>query len=115
MGLPISKSALDRLGVRLASSDSITESDLQELAIVASAYQSSLDRTKLRLGQLGYSATTRVKTTGTLIEKLHRESARLSQVQDLAGARIVIEDRAKQNEAVERIKEVFAIWEVAAK
>lgn len=107
MGLPVSKSALDRLGVRLASSDSITESDLQELAIVASAYQSSLDRTKLRLGQLGYSATTRVKTTGTLIEKLQRESARLSQVQDLAGARIVVVNRAEQNDAVNEIREVF--------
>jgi ppGpp synthetase/RelA/SpoT-type nucleotidyltranferase len=107
MGLPVSKSALDRLGVRLASSDSISESDLQELAIVASAYQSALDRAKLHLGQLGYSATTRVKTTGTLIEKLQRESARLSQVQDLAGARIVVVNRAKQNDAVNEIREVF--------
>jgi ppGpp synthetase/RelA/SpoT-type nucleotidyltranferase len=111
MGLPVSKTALDRLGVRLASSDSITESDLQELAIVARAYQSALDRAKLHLGQLGYSATTRVKTTGTLIEKLQRESARLSQVQDLAGARIVVVNRAEQNDTVNEIREVFECLE----
>ena len=107
MSLPVSKSALDRLGVRLISSDPITESDLQELAFVAHAYQTALDQTKLHLGQLGYSATTRVKTTGTLIEKLQRESTRLSQVQDLAGARIVVANRAEQNDAVNQIRKAF--------
>lgn len=107
MSLPVSKSALDRLGVRLISSDPITESDLQELAFVAHAYQTALDHTKLHLGKLGYSATTRVKTTGTLIEKLQRESTRLSQVQDLAGARIVVANRAEQNAAVNQMRKVF--------
>lgn len=56
---------------------------------------------------MGYAASTRVKTTGVLIEKLRRESSRLSQVQDLAGARIVLSDRRQQDEAVERITTFF--------
>ena len=95
------------------SSDPITEPDLQELASVASAYQSALDQTKLHLSQLGYSATTRVKTTGTLVEKLQRESTRLSQIQDLAGARIVVVNRAEQDDAVKLIQEVFDRIETA--
>ena len=52
----------------------------------------------------GFSPTTRVKTQGTLIEKLRRESGmRLSRVQDLAGARIVVSDRLEQDQARDRI------------
>ena len=76
------------------------------LAQVATAYQQALDEAKARLGGLGYPATTRVKTTGTLIEKLRREAPmRLSQMQDLAGARIVVYDRPAQDQALLVIRE----------
>lgn len=103
----MSKGALDRLGERLALHGQIPEDDTEEFAAVADAYQDTLDQVEQHLADLGFAASTRVKTTGVLIEKLRRESSRLSQVQDLAGARIVLGDRRQQNEAVERIKLAF--------
>lgn len=101
MLLPVSKTALDRLGNRLTAGDEVDEADRVTLAQVVGAYQQVLDEVKAHLGGLGYPATTRVKTTGTLIEKLRRESPmRLSQMQDLAGARIVVRDRPAQDNAV---------------
>lgn len=103
----MSKAALDRLGERLARHGRITEDDAEVFAAVADAYQDALEQVEQYLADLGYAASTRVKTTGVLIEKLRRESCRLSQVQDLAGARIVLGDRRQQDEAVDRIKRTF--------
>jgi ppGpp synthetase/RelA/SpoT-type nucleotidyltranferase len=106
MTLPVSKTALDRLGDRLAAGDQVAEADRVTLAQVAGAYQQDLDEVKAHLGTLGYAATPRVKTTGTLVEKLRREAPmRLSQMQDLAGARIVVHDRPAQDNAVRLISE----------
>jgi len=106
--LPMSKTALDRLGTRLMMSDQISSEDRQSLADVVDVYQQILDDVKSRLKSLGYDATTRVKTTGTLIEKLRREGRmRLSQVQDLAGARIIVPDRPTQDDAAARIRSHF--------
>lgn len=107
MVLPISKSALDRLGVRLAAGEVVSDDDLADLARVVDIYQNVLNGVKLKLTDLAYDATTRIKTTGTLVDKLRRETARLSQVQDLAGARIVVSDRSSQDKAVDRISDVF--------
>ena len=86
--------------------DQVVETDRVVLAQVAGAYQQALDEAKARLGDLGYPSTTRVKTTGTLVEKLRREAPmRLSQVQDLAGARIVVRDRLAQDKIVRAISE----------
>lgn len=98
---------MDRLGVRLTAASSIAEADLECLAAVVDAYQEVLDDVKARLTDVGYAATTRVKTTGTLVDKLRRETARLSQVQDLAGARIVLADRMAQDAAVDMIRGIF--------
>jgi prefoldin subunit 5 len=103
----MSKTALDRLGRRLAEGRPANDDDLRQFAIVAEAYQESLDQVERRLDELGYAATTRVKTTTTLIEKLQRESARLSQIHDLSGARLIVEDRWTQDDVVSRIKAEF--------
>ena len=110
MPLPISRSALDRLGERLAASDEISDEDYDLLLAVLTAYQAALAETQERLVALGYSPTTRTKTTGVLIDKLRREQGmKLKGVQDIAGARIV-EDcgRAEQDEIVRRIVAEFA-------
>jgi ppGpp synthetase/RelA/SpoT-type nucleotidyltranferase len=104
MPLPMSKSALDRLGAKLAMVTPASDDELDQLAEVIRAYQVVLDEVKARLVGLGFSPTTRVKTKGTLIEKLRRESGmRLSRVQDLAGARIVVSDRNEQDRVRDRI------------
>ena len=108
--LPISRSALDRLGERLAAADEISDDDYALLLDVLTAYQAALVETQERLTRLGYAPTTRVKTTTVLIEKLRREQGmKLKGVQDIAGARIVADcTRTQQDAIVQRIAAEFA-------
>lgn len=108
--LPISRSALDRLGERLVADDRISDADYALLLDVMTAYQQALDEARRRLVALGYEPTTRVKTTSVLVDKLRREPGmKLKVVQDIAGARIVTDGgRRDQDEIVRRIVEEFA-------
>ncbi|HMJ02383.1 MAG TPA: hypothetical protein VK506_05545 [Conexibacter sp.] len=58
---------------------------------------------------LGITPTSRVKTTGTILEKLHRQGGSwLKNIQDIAGMRIVgTFDRAEQDELVARLAHLF--------
>ncbi len=59
-------------------------------------------------GQLGLTPTGRPgKSIPSIIEKLKRESIRLSQIQDIAGCRIVVADVPEQDAVARRIAEVF--------
>jgi len=59
-------------------------------------------------GQLHLEPTGRpAKSTTSLIEKLHRESIRLAQVQDIAGCRVVVTDVLEQNRVVASLKANF--------
>jgi putative GTP pyrophosphokinase len=44
------------------------------------------------------------KSTTSIIEKLRRETIRLTQMQDIAGCRLVVRDVSAQDEVVERLK-----------
>ena len=107
MPLPMTKSAMDRLGKRLVVGIQVSENDFDELAQLVVAYQLVLEAVKDNIIGLGYRPTTRVKTRSTLVDKLRRETARLSQVQDLAGARIVVRDQVLQDKARDTICERF--------
>lgn len=108
MPLPVTKGQLNRLGDRLIASEAIDPADLEELALALAAYQEVLDRVKAQLRILGFSSTGRVKTTGTLVDKLRRiHGMQLSRVQDLAGARIVVRDRELQDDAAEKIRSLY--------
>ncbi len=108
--LPMSRGAVDRLGDRLRDADQIDEEDLDGLEQIVDAHQGFLDDLKAELAQLGYAATTRVKTTNTLVEKLRREDRMLlSRVQDLAGARVIVSNRPEQDDAAARVREHFEI------
>ena len=110
MPLPVSKGELNRLGDRLIASESIDPADLRELAFALTAYQEVLDRVKAQLRDLGLSATGRVKTTGTLTEKLRRiHGFELSRMQDLAGARIVVDDLHAQDEVTDKIRGFYEL------
>jgi hypothetical protein len=100
MPFPMSKTALDKLGKRMAASSQISDADLDQFALVASACDAAGNQVRAMLAELGFNAPPRVKTTGTLVDKLRRQHTRLSQVQDLAGARFVVLDRLAQDEAV---------------
>jgi ppGpp synthetase/RelA/SpoT-type nucleotidyltranferase len=103
MPLPMSKTALDRLGARLATHDPVSDADYASFLEVASFYQDVLNGVTAQLAALGFTAATRIKTTPTLAGKLRRQHTRLSQVQDLAGARFTVLDRRAQDAAVKAI------------
>lgn len=110
MPLRISGKQLNKLGERLASPEPITDEDYVLFTEVAQDYQAVLDKVEEKLQALGYQATTRVKTTGTLVDKLRRSPhLRLKAIHDVAGARIVIDGgRWEQDQVAERIVQAFA-------
>jgi ppGpp synthetase/RelA/SpoT-type nucleotidyltranferase len=105
-----SKTQIDRLGARLRETVP-TESDLTLLddyrRSFAEAYEFVVRtiRDRLELEPTGRSA----KSTKSVIEKLRRESVRLSQVQDIAGCRVIVEDIAEQDLVVESLIHDFAV------
>jgi hypothetical protein len=97
--LPISKNQLDKLGDRLRDADTPAESDLELLGDVLAVYDEALQRVSQRLRDMGFAPTVRLKSASTLIDKLRRHrSSSLKTVQDLAGARIVIPGRLRDQD-----------------
>lgn len=103
-----SKTQIDRLGNRIKK-DPLTESDLRLLddyrRSFGEAYETTvrINREQLRLEPTGRPA----KSTGAIIEKLRRESIRLSQVQDIAGCRIIVADIAEQERVAVSLRTAF--------
>src|SRR5215213_1158336 len=108
MEAKISKTQIDRLGERLRKG-SITDFDLRLLdeyrrsfttayAIVAAGIRRQLD-----LEPTGRPA----KSTTSIAEKLRRESIRLSQIQDIAGCRLIVSDTTEQDRVVASLVELF--------
>ncbi len=104
----LSRSQIDQLGRRLRGSDPTVE-DLKLLERVRSLYEDPLTEVIGVLVDLGLEPGSRPKTTGTTIEKLRRmPDLRLSEMQDLAGARVVAEmTRGEQDLLVEQIRGRF--------
>ncbi|WFG43124.1 RelA/SpoT domain-containing protein [Pseudonocardia alni] len=102
---PTSRKQLDKLGKRLATTGVLTDYDSDLFGEVLEFYQNLLDYVCDHLQSLELEPTSRVKTTGTLIDKLQRERGiQLSRIQDLAGARVVIEgERVDQDLLVKEI------------
>ena len=109
MPRPISGNQLDKLGKRLAQHAAISDEDYELLARVAEFYQAVTDKVQERLQALGLEPTTRgFKSTATMVDKLRRTHLPLKDIQDLGGARIVIDgDRLAQDRVVERIMRAF--------
>lgn len=109
----MSKARVDRLGDRLRAGI-LGNDELEELsayrATFGPAYRIVFDtvRSELSLVPTGRPA----KSTTAIVEKLRRESIRLSQVQDIAGLRIVVPTLADQERVAERISARFEWAEV---
>ena len=85
----LSKTRVDRLGDRLRSSPH-TEADLRRLEEYRGSFRSAYESVLQELRQRGLAPTGRFpKTTPSIEQKLRRESIRLSQMQDIAGCRIM--------------------------
>ena len=108
MASEISKTQIDRLGDRLKK-DRITDSDLRLLdeyrLSFSPAHEFVVDaiRSKLKLHPTGRPA----KSTTSIAEKLRRETIRLTQIQDIAGCRIVVPEILEQEQAVDSLKNLF--------
>jgi ppGpp synthetase/RelA/SpoT-type nucleotidyltranferase len=104
----ISKTKIDQLGDRLRK-DRITEADLTLLDAYRLSFGEAYEtvvrtiRKKFKLVPTGRPA----KSTTSIREKLLRESIRLTQIQDIAGCRIVVPDIEKQDQVVDSLHENF--------
>jgi len=103
--LALSRTQVDKLGDRLRRADVPTDDDLRLLSDFREERRGVMDAVGSGLAEIvGAVPARRLKTINSIVDKLRRESARLSQVQDIAGLRIVREmDRAEQDQLVRRI------------
>jgi ppGpp synthetase/RelA/SpoT-type nucleotidyltranferase len=103
-----SKTEVDHLGGRLRADD-YSERDLRMLDRFRRSYAAAYDytvnaiRKHLRLEPTGRPA----KSTHAIRDKLHRSTMRLSQMQDIAGCRVIVEDRRQQDALVVELKRLF--------
>lgn len=105
MGLPASKNALKKLGERLGSGVEPTLTDDALLNDFILSYDEPAAVVQDLVTQAGYASTSRLKTRGTLIEKLARDpQTKLPSVQDVAGLRVTVENRVEQDLAADRIR-----------
>lgn len=101
----LSKAQVDKLGKRLRKDDVPSDEDLRLLSGFREDRRAALDAVTTGLLEIGGSVQARrLKTINSIVDKLRRESARLSQVQDIAGVRMVGHmTRAEQDRVVDRI------------
>ncbi|MDP9291705.1 MAG: RelA/SpoT domain-containing protein [Verrucomicrobiota bacterium] len=104
----LSKTQVDRLGNRLRKDD-ISEADLRLLDSYRRSFTNAYEDVVGRIrDQLGLEPTGRpAKSTTSISDKLRRESIRLSQVQDIAGCRVIVPDILTQDEMVAGLKGLF--------
>jgi ppGpp synthetase/RelA/SpoT-type nucleotidyltranferase len=105
------KSQIARLGKNLLASDPPSDAYLQQLQSLLQLYDEALETATSRIqDNLGTQPTSRLKTTGTLIEKLKKSGGRsLPNIQDVAGTRIVLDGTlGDQTELSESLRSLFA-------
>lgn len=104
----MTKNQIDRLGVRLRAGD-VSETDLRLLDEYRRSFADAYDTVMGRLrDEFGLEPTGRAaKTNFAIVGKLRRESVRLSQIQDIAGCRIVVHDTPAQDEIVATLASAF--------
>lgn len=106
--LPFSNSAIRRLGSRLRRGDA-TDADRFLLIEWIRAHDGPMKHVSLVLREeLDLPNTSRLKTAGTLQDKLRRDQSNLFTMDDIAGVRLEpVADRVEQDAVVARIVERF--------
>lgn len=104
----ISKNQIDKLGERLRKGNA-SEEDLRLLDDYRRSFTESYEFVvKAIREELGLEPTGRpAKSTTAIQEKLLRESIRLSQIQDIAGCRLLVHHIANQQQVVESLVVLF--------
>ena len=104
--IPMSKTQIDRLGDRLKGGPH-TDVDLGLLENYRQSFGAAYEFVLQTIHQYGEFLTGRTKTTPSIVEKLGRESLRLSQMQDIAGCRMVVISILDQDRFTEKLKHSF--------
>jgi hypothetical protein len=105
----LSKKKAHALSSRLREAEVPTPVDLELLGELLIEYNGAMGEVAKGLRGLGLSPTTRLKTSGTIIEKMKREThLNLGNIRDLAGARVV--QRMTLDEQDEVAKEILELW-----
>ena len=106
--MALSKTQIDKLGQRLRSAEP-TEDDLRELDEHRRSFEPAYEQvTSAIRDQMNLQSTGRpAKSTPSIIEKLRRESIRLTQMQDIAGCRIVVSDTLDQDHVTSQLIKIF--------
>jgi putative GTP pyrophosphokinase len=104
----MTKTQIDLLGDRLKKGP-VIDADLRLLdqyrRSFSNAYETVVDGIRK---QLGLNPTGRpAKSTTSIIEKLNRESIRLTQIQDIAGCRLVVQNIFAQDKITNKISTHF--------
>lgn len=104
----LSNAQIDRLGERLRGQE-YGEAELRLLDEYRRTFGSAYDHVVEAIQRIaGVPVSGRpAKSTSAIVEKLNRESIRLSQMQDIAGCRTVVSDVAEQDRAVSAIAAAF--------
>ena len=108
--MPLTTSQGDRLGERLRASETIDEQDLAALQAYRAEHEAALIAVQRRIEDElpGIDQTTRIKTIGTLHDKIRRQPTKLSRIHDIAGVRIVQEmDLNEQDGMVRQLERAF--------
>lgn len=108
MAPELTKTQVDRLGDRLKQGDA-TEADLRLLDTFRRSFAEAYEEVvRVIREDVGLEPTGRpAKSTTSITEKLRRESVRLTQMQDIAGCRIVIDNVVVQESVVQHLVQRF--------
>jgi ppGpp synthetase/RelA/SpoT-type nucleotidyltranferase len=104
----VSKTQIDRLGDRLRKGN-ITEADLRLLDTYRRLFTEAYEVVVIAIREeLGLEPTGRpAKSTTSISDKLRRESIRLTQIQDIAGCRLITPDINAQDSVVQSLTQLF--------
>jgi len=102
-----SKTQIDKLGERLKA-ETIAPDDIRMLDEYRASFEDHFENVLVILKDTGLLPTGRTKSNQSIIEKLLREHIRLSQMQDIVGCRVVVNDLDEQDGVVEAIRKTFA-------
>jgi putative GTP pyrophosphokinase len=103
----LSKAQIDKLGERLKAGHP-SAADLRELDDYRRSFSAAYE-TVISVARFGDKEPTgrAAKSTSAIIDKLRRETIRLSQIQDIAGCRVVVPDIFRQELVVIALTDPF--------
>jgi putative GTP pyrophosphokinase len=109
MDSSFSKTQIDKLGDRLRTEEP-SEEDLRQLDGYRRSFMNAYEHVaKIVRDQLNLEPTGRpAKSNASVREKLRRESIRLSQMQDIAGCRVIVDGLDEQDRTVKAMSAAFS-------